>query len=94
MKNGLLDGRHDANAYRRGESIDVQSRRHRRPEADRARIVAESLEPGAKVSVVARLNGVSRARARYQRRFPGFGREDRVDVCARHDGPRDSRPSH
>ena len=31
--------------------------------------------------------------ARYQRRFPGLRREDHLDVCARHDGPRDPGPS-
>ena len=32
--------------------------------------------------------------ARYQRRFPELRREDRVDVCARHDHAGDSRPPH
>ena len=31
--------------------------------------------------------------ARYQRRFPGLRREDRVNVRARHDGARDPGPS-
>ena len=30
---------------------------------------------------------------RYQRRFRRLRRQDRVDVCARHDGPRDPGPS-
>jgi transposase len=60
MKNALREARHDANAYRRGESIGVHSPRQRWPEAERSRIVAESLEPGAKVSEVARRNGVNR----------------------------------
>ena len=29
--------------------------------------------------------------AKYQRRFPGLRRQDRVDVCARHEHPRDRR---
>jgi transposase len=60
MKNALREAGRDANAYRRGESIGVDNRRHRWPEAERSRIVAESLEPDAKVSEAARRNGVNR----------------------------------
>jgi transposase len=56
----LREARRDANACRRGESIGVDNWRHRWPEAERSRIVAESLEPGAKVSEAARRNGVNR----------------------------------
>src|SRR5438094_521688 len=60
MKSSLLEARHDGNAYRRGESIGIHGRRQRWTEAERSRIVAESFEPGAKVSEVARRNGVNR----------------------------------
>lgn len=47
------------NGYQRIEVITGQRRRRRWSEEEKARIVAESLAPGANVSGVARRNGVS-----------------------------------
>lgn len=53
-------GRHDADSYRRVEVITGMRRRREWSDEEKARIVAESVEPDANVSEVARRNGVSR----------------------------------
>lgn len=52
--------RHDADAYRRVEVITGGRRRRSWSEEEKARIVAESADPDANISEVARRNGVNR----------------------------------
>lgn len=65
MSDASLDVRHQdshrAGSYRRIELITGEPRRRRWSEAEKARILAESFEPGAKVSEVALRHGVNRA---------------------------------
>ena len=52
--------RHDADAYQRVEVITGRRRRRDWSDAEKARILAESAEPGVNISEVARRNEVSR----------------------------------
>ncbi len=52
--------RHEADSYRRVEVITGGRRRRGWSDTDKARIVAESADPQANISEVARRNGVSR----------------------------------
>ena len=52
------DNRKDAESYRRIELITGTTRRRRWSDDERARILAESFEPGANISAVARRHGV------------------------------------
>ena len=54
--------------YRRVELITGTTRRLRRSDEERARILAESFEPGANISAVARRNGVNGGLLHYWRR--------------------------
>ena len=56
----MHQARHDADSYRRVEVITGGRRRREWSEAEKARIVAESADPAAILSEVARRNGVSR----------------------------------
>jgi transposase len=56
----MHQGRHDADSYRRVEVITGDRRRRSWSEEEKARIVAESADPDANISEVARRNGVSR----------------------------------
>ena len=56
----MHQARHDADSYRRVEVITGGRRRRDWSEAEKARIVAESADPDAIISEVARRNGVSR----------------------------------
>ena len=56
----MHQSRHDADSYRRVELITGGRRRRNWGEEDKARIVAESADPEANISEVARRNGVSR----------------------------------
>ncbi len=60
MSNAMLDARQEADSYRRVEVITGQRRRRRWTGEEKARIVAESFEPDANISEVARRNGVAR----------------------------------
>ncbi len=60
MDQARLQARHDAGTYQRLEVVTGQRRRQNWPGTEKARIVAESLEPDANISEVARRNGVSR----------------------------------
>lgn len=60
MDQSMLQARHEEGAYRRVELITGRRRRQNWPATEKARIVAESLEPDANISEVARRNGVSR----------------------------------
>lgn len=60
MSNAMLDARQEADSYRRVEVITGQRRRRRWTGEEKARIVAESFEPDANISEVARHNGVAR----------------------------------
>jgi transposase len=57
--NGHLDGSSDSSCPSRVEVIEGRGRRLR-SEAERARIAAEGLVPGAKVADIARRHGVTR----------------------------------
>jgi transposase len=63
MANAMLDARQEGDSYRRIEVITGERRRRRTAE-EKARIVAESFEEGANISVVARRNGVASTRRR------------------------------
>ena len=52
------DNRKDNESYRRIELITGTTRRRRWSDDERARILAESFEPGANISAVARRHGV------------------------------------
>ena len=52
------DNRNDNESYRRIELITGTTRRRRWSDDERARILAESFEPGANISAVARRHGV------------------------------------
>lgn len=60
MDQSRLQARHDAGTYQRLEVVTGRRRRQNWPGTEKARIVTESLEPGANISEVARRNGVSR----------------------------------
>ena len=64
MSNASLDDRHQdghqGSGYRRIELITGETRRRRWTAEEKARILAESFEPGAKVSEVALRHGVNR----------------------------------
>ena len=60
MDRSRLQARHEEAAYRRVEVITGRRRRQNWSAVDKARIVAESFEPRANISEVARRNGVSR----------------------------------
>ena len=52
--------RHDADSYQRVEVITGLRRRRDWSDAEKARILAESADPGVNIAEVARRNGVSR----------------------------------
>jgi len=56
----MHQSRHDADSYRRIEVITGERLRRHWSDEEKARIVAESADPGANISEVARRNGVSR----------------------------------
>src|SRR5215469_15922414 len=60
MANASLDDRHQGGAYRRIELITGAPRRRRWSAEEKARILAESFQPGARVSDVALRHGVNR----------------------------------
>jgi len=60
MDRSMLQARHEGGTYRRVEVITGRRRRQNWSSTEKARIVAESLEPDANISEVARRNGVSR----------------------------------
>ena len=78
MANASLDDRHQAGTYRRIELITGDARRRVWTEEEKARILAESFQPGAKVSDVARRHGMNRGLLwtwRHQARKRGLGGE-------------------
>jgi transposase len=78
MANASLDDRHQAGTYRRIELITGDAKRRHWTEEEKARILAESFEPGAKVSDVARRHGMNRGLLwtwRHQARKRGMGGE-------------------
>ena len=60
MANASLDASHQGSAYRRIELITGERRRRRWTAEQKARILADSFEPGAQVSEVALRHGVNR----------------------------------
>jgi transposase len=80
MANASLDDRHQAGTYRRIELITGDTRRRAWTEEEKARILAESFQPGAKVSEVARRHGMNRGLLwtwRHQARKRRVGGEQR-----------------
>ena len=62
------DSRKGDERYRRVELITGTTRRLRRSDEERARILAESFEPGANISAVARRHGVNGGLLHYWRK--------------------------
>ena len=62
------DSRKGDDRYRRVELITGTPRHMRRSDEERARILAESFEPGANISAVARRNGVNGGLLHYWRK--------------------------
>lgn len=62
------DGRNGDGRYRRVEFITGTTRHLRRSDEERARILAESFEPGANIAAVARRNGVNAGLLHYWRK--------------------------
>ena len=60
MANASLNASHQGGTYRRIELITGEARRRRWTVEEKARILAESFQPGARVSEVARRHGVNR----------------------------------
>ena len=58
--NAMHQHRHEGDEYRRIELITGVARRRRWSAAEKAALVAESLQPGINVSMLARRHGVSR----------------------------------
>ena len=56
----MHQSRHDADSYQRVEVITGRRRRRDWSDEEKARILAESADPGVNISEVARRNGVSR----------------------------------
>ena len=56
----MHQARHDADSYQRVEVITGRRRRRDWSDEEKARILAESADPGVNISEVARRNGVSR----------------------------------
>jgi transposase len=78
MANASLDDSHQAGTYRRIELITGDTRRRIWTEEEKAQILAESFQPGAKVSEVARRHGMNRGLLwtwRYQARKRRVGGE-------------------
>ena len=78
MANASLDDPHQAGTYRRIELITGDARRRVWTEEEKARILTESFQPGAKVSDVARRHGMNRGLLwtwRHQARKRGLGGE-------------------
>jgi transposase len=60
MASASLDDSHQGSSYRRIELITGESRRRRWTAEEKARILADSFQPGAQVSEVALRHGVNR----------------------------------
>jgi transposase len=78
MANASLDDRHQAGTHRRIELITGDARRRVWTKEEKARILAESFQPGSKVSDVARRHGMNRGLLwtwRHQARKRGLGGE-------------------
>ena len=60
MFEAMVETMHEGDAYRRVEVITGRRRRQDWTAVEKARIVAESFQPGANISEVARRNGVNR----------------------------------
>ena len=77
------DNRNDNGSYRRIELITGTTRRRRWSDDERARILAESFEPGANISAVARRHGVHGGLLHSWRKKA----RTRADEAARADAP-------
>ncbi len=64
----MHQSRHDADSYRRVEVITGGRRRRSWSDEEKARIIAESADPAANISEVARRKGVNRGLLRVWRR--------------------------
>lgn len=79
--------RQDGDAYQRIELITGRRRRQVWSGEQKARILAESVEPGANISEVARRNGVNRGLLTTWRRMAGLGSQAGVAPKAGEDVP-------
>ena len=77
------DNRKDTESYRRIELITGTTRRRRWSDDERARILAESFEPGANISAVARRHGVHGGLLHFWRKQA----KTRADEAAQADAP-------
>jgi transposase len=77
------DNRNDTGGYRRIDLITGTTRRRRWSDDERARILAESFEPGANISAVARRHGVHGGLLHSWRKKA----RTRADEAARADAP-------
>jgi len=77
------DNSKDTESYRRIELITGTTRRRRWSDDERARILAESFEPGANISAVARRHGVNGGLLHYWRKQA----KTRADEAAPADAP-------
>lgn len=85
----MHQARHDADSYRRVEVITGGRRRRSWCEEEKARIVAESADPDANISEVARRNGVSRGLLTvWRRQARGVCSAEATFAQVRIEGPR------
>jgi transposase len=90
--NAMHQHRHEGDEYRRIELITGTERRRRWTAAEKAAVVAESLQPGINVSALARLRGISRGLLQTWRRaaLRKAAEQGGVFVPLRLDGAADS----
>jgi transposase len=80
MLDAMNEARNEGGTYRRVEVITGRQRRRRWTVEEKARIVAESLEPDANISDVARRHGVARGLLTvWRRQLSGNGRDQRPE---------------
>lgn len=81
MDEGMHEARHEGN-YLRIEVITGRRQRRNRTDEEKARILAESAEPDANISAVARRWGVNRGLLNVWRREAGLNSRRSAKVCA------------
>ncbi|WP_244496154.1 transposase [Ensifer sp. Root31] len=81
MDEGMHEARHEGK-YRRIEVITGRRQRRNWTDQEKARILAESAEPGVNISAVARRWGVNRGLLNVWRRDAGLTSRPSAKVCA------------
>jgi transposase len=81
MDEGMHEARHEGN-YRRIEVITGRRQRRNWTDEEKARILAESADPDANISAVARRWGVNRGLLNVWRREAGLNSRRSAKVCA------------